>query len=459
MSLFHVFFLFTTHFLQLSLQDIYMHNPRGSNNRLNERGRNRNNGNRLFDSQNNNRGGYNVGVDSLTYVEGSKLQIEWTLQHACGAGSGVHCEVIIQYACDDQIRDGDITATIPESENEEKKFGRHESPEYYQLCKKTRRNGGLFPADQKLKGTSAKYTRQNPNGQRRGLECPEERDHYPYWRSSPWIDVAVLTNDVERCEKYRQEGSRAEKWECSFKGWKNLRDKLLPIDQDKCEALVDNQGNRGTWRKKTVPADQANAPPLICRETEFSRDNHLGNVGGESGQPMSFNWTLPSADLMKGNCVLRLRYNVSTGDYDGWKDEVVKDDVDGQIAEAAGFEVVDENLEKSRQRGFRLKNNPVVKMFEDLDLDLELAVNTAQYGRVFQDRSHVFKVVSRQKAEIPDDAVVHNLNVRGRRGNIVQVSLLSIETGGCIPRSEVPILCRMVAMLRGRQAPKWGRCD
>lgn len=38
-----------------------MHNPRGSNNRLNEQNNNRDNANRLFDSQNNNRGGYNVG--------------------------------------------------------------------------------------------------------------------------------------------------------------------------------------------------------------------------------------------------------------------------------------------------------------------------------------------------------------------------------------------------------------
>ena len=31
--------------------DVYMHNPRGSNNRLNERSANRRNGNRMFDSQ------------------------------------------------------------------------------------------------------------------------------------------------------------------------------------------------------------------------------------------------------------------------------------------------------------------------------------------------------------------------------------------------------------------------
>ena len=31
--------------------DVYLHSPRGSNNRLNERSANRNNANRLFDSQ------------------------------------------------------------------------------------------------------------------------------------------------------------------------------------------------------------------------------------------------------------------------------------------------------------------------------------------------------------------------------------------------------------------------
>jgi hypothetical protein len=41
--------------------DVYMHNPRGSNNRLNEASAARANANRVFDSQNNNRGGYNMG--------------------------------------------------------------------------------------------------------------------------------------------------------------------------------------------------------------------------------------------------------------------------------------------------------------------------------------------------------------------------------------------------------------
>ena len=32
---------------------------------------------RLFDSQNNRRGGYNVGSEDMHYFAGSKLQIEW----------------------------------------------------------------------------------------------------------------------------------------------------------------------------------------------------------------------------------------------------------------------------------------------------------------------------------------------------------------------------------------------
>ena len=64
---------------------------------------------------------------------------------------------------------------------------------------------GLFTADQNLKGTTSKYTRQNPNGGRSGYECPEERDYYPYWHPTDWIDEAVLVKRQESCAYYEAE--------------------------------------------------------------------------------------------------------------------------------------------------------------------------------------------------------------------------------------------------------------
>ena len=51
-------FLVGTLVVSTAFADVYMHNMRGSNDRNCERNVNRNNGNRLFDSQNNAKGGY-----------------------------------------------------------------------------------------------------------------------------------------------------------------------------------------------------------------------------------------------------------------------------------------------------------------------------------------------------------------------------------------------------------------
>jgi len=153
-----VAFVFT---VALVHADVYLQYPRGSNNRLDEANRARNNGNRMFDSQNNNRGGYNVG--SVYYYKDTTINMEWTNQHSCGNPNN-NCEIIIQYMCDPLLRDGTTTNTIPDTAaaDSNPQFGRHEPWSWYQMCKYRERNRGLFTSNQNLGGNSAIYTRQNP---------------------------------------------------------------------------------------------------------------------------------------------------------------------------------------------------------------------------------------------------------------------------------------------------------
>ena len=97
--------------------DVYMHNPRGSNNRCDERANDRNNANRLFDSQNNGAGGYaapcqdtDLACFDMNYYTGSYLDLRYTTQHACGLQN--QCEIIIQYGCDTAVRNGEPTSAL-----------------------------------------------------------------------------------------------------------------------------------------------------------------------------------------------------------------------------------------------------------------------------------------------------------------------------------------------------------
>lgn len=404
--------------------DIYLHNPRGSNNRHDEDTRNRNNANRLFDSQNNNRGGYNVG-GPMKYYAGTKLQIEWTSQHSCAAPNN-HCEIILQYMCGPNVRDGTTTQTIPADKSacantdcdKDTKYGLHESYEHYLKCKLRARNKGLFTADQNMNNRpTAVSTRQENNGktQRYGYECTEERDYFPYWHSSPWKDIAVLTTVPERCKYYQEESANVKsRWECVFsvQQLEKLQDKVLPNNRLDCENFNES-GITGVWKE----ISSHGLPPPECRETQFSRDNHLGN--GLDGQPNRYNWTLP--DIKEDNCVLRIRYNISTDDYAGWATNAsMNSDKPGEetkldLAQKYNFP----SMAEARQRGYVFKGNPNVKIFDEGNLDFELAIDTSQFGRTFQDRSHAFSI-KRRPAKL-EGTTIHNVNVRGKRGNIVQV--------------------------------------
>ena len=456
--------------------DLYLHHPAGSTNRLNEASRARANDNRVFDSQDNNRGGYPVpSTGRMYYYVGSLLYVEWTAQHACGGNPTDNCQFVLQYSCDNTntMRDGNTTTTIPDpfttaggntacingNCDTDVRYGRHESQAYWNITRWTARNAGLFLADQQLAGNSARYTRQNNNGATFGYECAEERDYYPYWRPSPWKDIAVFTNQGARCAAYQSESANVKaRYQCVIATLTAAQQQsaaqgnpFIPITMNECVTAG------GVWTM--VPA--FNIPPPLCVVlTNSSRDNHLGNPSGSSGYTYNFNWTVPN-DYSE-SCVLRMRYNISTSDFslpnvhttdatDGGfaSTSSVQSGVDYTfnhqntaqttvglaVAVLAGFapnntqnpELADQS--KSYTRGFTYKTNPYVDPFGPLlwqnssvtpsygsVVQLKLAINTAQFARTFQDRSFMFAI--RQRPAELDNAVIHNVNVRGKRGNI-----------------------------------------
>ena len=408
--------------------------------------RNRNNDNRLFDDQNNNRGGYNVG--NMYYYEGSILSVEWTAQHSCGNANN-KCEFVFQYMCENLVRDGTEETTIPANNanclnndcDTDPRYGRHESYGYYDNCIKRERNKGLFRGTQNLNNrNTARHTRQNAAGTRYGYECPEERDYYPYWGPSPWRDVAIFTNEPQRCAAYATESQNVKsRWYCKVPEiywtlYPNAGQRPIPIAEDTCAAFTmvnpETQANEtAVWTEVSA----FNLPAPQCRQNLFTRDNHHGNAVG--GQTYNFNWTIPA--IPHERCVFRLRYNITTDDFPGFESATsiqssyVNADLSGPIggggeAKVPIWEKFGVSQAEAKTRGYVLQGNPEVDMFGSLltgaaagKVKLQLNVNTAQFSRTFEDRSHRFAIRARE-GNYPADATIYNLNVRGKRGNIVQ---------------------------------------
>merc|ERR1719410_1279491 len=137
----------------------------------------------------------------------------------------------------------------------------------------------------------------------------------------------------------------------------------------------------------------------------------------------SYNWQIPTAAELKNdykcheytsstgvayfNLVTRMRYNISTGDYDPYQTDS------------------SQNNNPSAGVISPVTQNPTVDVGAYMQ-GLRLALNTAQTGRTFQDRSHVFNVMVKPAtndgaaAQVQRSKAMLNVNVRGKRGNIVQ---------------------------------------
>jgi len=498
----------------LTSAQVYLHSPRGSNNRLNEQTANNANPYRLFfanhNSENNRRGGYNVGENSDNEMDNendqyhmkyfmsgeeapSWLTVEWTQLLGCGTdedGDRVHnCEIVIQAMCQEDkhpesitnerdsikevenaytIKNGEKTSTIKYSEPRK---GRTES----RRDKLKRRDRGSNAEDYGLHESWESYERcpdylEKDDRKRAGFECPHERENYPVNYGTQWTDIAYFTDNLKNCNAI-QLATRKPKYECVeyYDSRKNYRKHKSSHTSEK--ACNDNDGDwlpfyqfkeyetsitsekacRGkdlVWGRaldyEAIADDKLTRPRCLrlpvkakCLKTPSTRQNYLGMADNTNEAPR-FQWALPIYEKDQ-RCVMRIRHIISNND---------EDSVDGDNKDIRTVE------EGSPNRSVRSASSPSSSSSssstasssssstrsstpssstgssssgsgsstEDNSRSLHLALpqrHSSQNKVVYQDRSHIFKLLTRP-SQIPQDQTLHNIVIRGKRGNIVQ---------------------------------------
>jgi plastocyanin len=124
------------------------------------------------------------------------------------------------------------------------------------------------------------------------------------------------------------------------------------------------------------------APASVCSRPFDTRPGFLSNF--DDREYPRFEWTIPDVER-EIECILRIRYNVTQIDH-----------------------LPDRTTVKYPTSGYDSTSGQTQFM--------EIITNPY---RVYQDRSHIFKIAPRP-SDIPDSTKIINLNIRGKRGNIVQ---------------------------------------
>lgn len=336
-------------------------------------------------------------IDTVT------IQKEQTTDEGCGLGGILPKALNLFSGSSPKQEEEGATRRLagePESRNKKnsrrrptqnKDYGLHESWEFYDRCGPT---------------SSDRY----------GMECKSEREEWPYNSASPWVDVVYLTDDTKnKCTKEiellnhrqffecvefygndktfrRHKSAHKSEEECknnggSWMGFYKVGDTIDTV-KSKQDCLNLNVGVKDhVWGRpmswKDLAEDKLSPETCIilptktqCKQAPNTRNGYLGNADNSRNTPR-FEWSLPNY-LEDKRCVFRIRYIIS----------------------------VDDEIDRDEHIFYTESNDG-------------LSLAPASSRAVFEDRSHVFKLLQRPE-EIPDDLTIHNLVVRGKRGNIVQ---------------------------------------